>query len=127
MVVMVVIQIITTHYYVILPIKHFKRKPELPLIAVDRVFRVSITAYYWLLLHITAYYFHYFHYFHYFLKHSQVMGSNRSVMGCIFGMKMSIIPSYFMFFHIELCLCTCLDNRHPDLEPSSKVGAINVS
>ncbi len=57
MVVIVVIYIITTPYNLILPIKHFKRKPELPLIAVDRVFRVSITAYYCLLLLITSHYF----------------------------------------------------------------------
>ena len=84
--------------------KHSKRKPELPLIAVDRVFRVSITAYYCLLLQITSYFYHYFQFFNYFLLLSLVMGSNRAVMGCIFGKKMSIIPNYFKFFYYPLLL-----------------------
>jgi|688.fasta_scaffold44643_2 hypothetical protein len=54
MVVMVVIKFITTHYCPVLLIKHSKRKPELPLIAVDRVFSVPITVYYFILLDITT-------------------------------------------------------------------------
>ena len=54
MVVMVVIKIITTHYCPVLLIKHPKRKPERPLIVVDRVFSVPNTVYYFILLHITT-------------------------------------------------------------------------
>ncbi len=75
---------------------------------------LPITAYYCLLIHITSYYYHYFHNFHYFLKHSQVMGSNRTVMGAFLVRKCplseslvtsnsSITPCYFLILS-QQCL-----------------------
>ena len=44
------------------------------------------------------------------------MGSNRAVMGCIFGKKMSIIfPSYLKFFHYTLLLLDTFSTVPPIL------------